>query len=364
MIWVLFAFLTGVAILATLWPLVRTPRPPLREAADKAFYKIATAGIDRDLGRGLMSEADAAAAKAEAARRLIAAAHEVDPVSTSRARLRVTAIACAILIPALALGLYRLIGHPDYADQPLEARLKAAPGEMDVNVALAKIEKHLADNPDDARGWEIIAPVYMKLGRAQDAAEAFRNQIRILGPSAERASAFGEALTFAANGSVTPQARAAFEAALAEDESHPRARFFVALADEQAGERDKALAGYGKLLSEAPPDAPWLDIVRERIQRLGGDAPQFVPRGGAEIAALPSGEREKVIRSMVAGLAVRLAQNGGDVDGWLRLVRAYTVLQEPEKARAALVDAKKALTADNAAIEQLDMLARELGLGG
>ncbi len=368
MIWVHFAFLTGAAVLAVLWPLMRAPRPSVRQAADRGFYQTAISGIDRDLERGLTTPGDAEAARVEAARRLIASAASAPAQSASRPRLRIAALAAVVLIPALTLGLYYYTGNPDYSDQPLAARLNAPPDGMDVNAALAKIERHLADNPDDARGWEIVAPVYMKLGRADDAAEAFRQQIRLLGPSAQRASAYGEALTYAAGGQVSPAARAAFEAALKEDASWPQARFFLALALEQAGDRPRAIEAFTRLLNDTPADAPWLDIVRERIAKLKG-APEAAPADApsnqaAAIAAMPAGERDQAIRGMVAGLAARLAQNGGDIEGWLRLVRAYTVLREPDKARAALADARKAMTSDAGAIDKLDMLARELGIGG
>jgi cytochrome c-type biogenesis protein CcmH len=75
-------------------------------------------------------------------------------------------------------------------------------------------------------------------------------------------------------------------------------------------------------------------------------------------------ERDATIRGMVEGLAARLATNGGSLEEWSRLVRAYTVLREPEKARAALGEARKAFGADAAAMAGLDALAGELGLGG
>jgi cytochrome c-type biogenesis protein CcmH len=70
------------------------------------------------------------------------------------------------------------------------------------------------------------------------------------------------------------------------------------------------------------------------------------------------------IRAMVDGLAARLAQNGNDLEGWLRLVRSYAVLHETDKARTALVDAKRNLAGDPNAIARLETLARELGLEG
>ena len=79
---------------------------------------------------------------------------------------------------------------------------------------------------------------------------------------------------------------------------------------------------------------------------------------------LPDAARMSVIRGMVEGLAARLAQNGQDVEGWLRLVRSYMVLQESDKARAALIDAKRSLAGDPNAIARIEALARELGLEG
>jgi cytochrome c-type biogenesis protein CcmH len=368
MIWVVFAVFTGAAVLAVLLPLARLRDASTRAGIDKGLYEAEIAGMDRDVERGLATEDDARAAKAEAARRLIAAHAPDAPVArASTFNRRLAALVAIIFIPAVSLGLYRYLGAVDYADQPLEARLKAAPSGTDINVALARIEKHLAEQPEDARGWEIIAPVYMKLGRPRDAARAWQKLIQIQGVSVERASSFGEALVYAEDGRVTPQAKQAFEAALKEDEKEPRARFFLGMAAEQDGDKQKAIDVWTKLLADFPPDAPFASAVRDRIVALGGDAPAAsgpASPAGAAIAAMSPEDRDRTIRGMVDGLASRLAQNGADLDGWLRLVRAYSVLREPDKARAALADARKALGGDGAALGQLDALSRELGYGG
>ena len=79
---------------------------------------------------------------------------------------------------------------------------------------------------------------------------------------------------------------------------------------------------------------------------------------------MPPDERLNALRGMVSGLAARLAESGHDLERWLRLVRAYSVLQEKERAGSALADARRNFSADAAALGQLDDLARELGLGG
>lgn len=394
MIWLVFAFLTGVALLAVLWPLLRSPRTVPRKDADVAFYEAQIVEIGRDAERGLIAAADAASAKAEAARRLIAAGDQelvvpspkpgsVDAGAKLRSLRRAIAAGIAIVfVPVIAFGLYRIVGNPDLPDLPLTARLNAAPDDMDVAAAVAKIEVHLAQHPDDGKGWEVIAPIYLNLGRGDDAVTAYANALRLLGTTSDRLEAYGRALVFAAGDKVTPQAVETFKAALAEEPGLPEARFFLGVAAEQSGDKAGAVDIWTKLLADAPPDAEWADFVRKKIADDGGNPPLSPsspadraataddrlappPAGAAAaVAAMPADDQQKFIRNMVDSLAERLHQDGHDVEGWLRLVRAYNVLQEPDKARAALVDARKSLGDDTAALARIDQLARELGLEG
>ena len=368
MIWIVFATMTGAAVLAFLWPLAAKRNAASRLEIETNLYQAELADIDRDVKRGLMTEADAEAAKAEAARRLLAAT-AVEPAQAGPRGVKVASLAVILIVPILTVGLYLRLGAPDYGDMPLQARLQAQPSNMDMAAALARIEGHLAQEPDDARGWEIMAQVYTRLERPGDAAKAYRNLIRLQGASPELLTALGQSLVFADQGRVNEEALAAFQKALIAEPSRMEPRFYLALAAEQQGDKAKALEGYAKLLADAPADAPFAPMVRERIAKLGGEAPEPsasspAPSPGAAIAALPPAERETMIRGMVEGLAARLAANGGSLEEWSRLVRAYTVLREPEKARAALDDARKALGANASAMAALEALANELGLGG
>ena len=368
MIWIVFATMTGAAVLAFLWPLAAKRNAVSRLEIETNLYHAEVSDIDRDVKRGLMTPADGAAARAEAARRLLAAT-EAQPAQPGRRGAKLASLLVIIAVPILSVGLYLRLGAPDYVDMPLQARLQAAPSNMDMAAALVRIETHLAEQPDDERGWEIMAQVYSGLGRPGDAAKAYRNLIRLRGASPDLLVAYGQALVFAAEGRVSADALAAFQKVLSVEPGRLEARFYLALAAEQQGDKALALEGFTKLLADSPADAPFAPIVRERIARLGGEAPTPTqaapaPSPGAAIAAMPPAERETMIRGMVEGLAARLAANGGSLDEWSRLVRAYTVLREPEKARAALGDARKALGANAAAVAALDALASELGLGG
>jgi cytochrome c-type biogenesis protein CcmH len=98
-------------------------------------------------------------------------------------------------------------------------------------------------------------------------------------------------------------------------------------------------------------------MVNAHLAALNGEAAPTT-----DAAAIPEAQRP-MIEGMVSKLATRLASTGGGVDEWSRLIRAYTVLHEADKAKAALVDAHKALASDATAVARLDALARNLGLG-
>ena len=164
MIWIVFATMTGAAVLAFLWPLAAKRNVASRLDIETNLYHAELADIDRDVKRGLMTEADAQAAKAEAARRLLAAT-AVEPAQAGPRGVKYASLAVILIVPILTVGLYLRLGAPDYADLPLQARLQAQPSNMDMAAALARIEGHLAQEPDDARGWEIMAQVYVRLER-------------------------------------------------------------------------------------------------------------------------------------------------------------------------------------------------------
>jgi cytochrome c-type biogenesis protein CcmH len=360
-IWLLFALMTGAAVLAVLWPLSRRPDGAAEGDPEAGFYRDQLAEIDRDLARGLFSPAEAEAARAEAGRRLLRAAAEAkraaEAVGEPALRRRRAASAIALsAVPLLALATYGAYGAPHLPTQPLSARLDQDPARLDLAAAVSRVEAHLAQHPEDGRGWEVIAPVYLRAGRVDDAVKAYAKAVQHLGESGPRLASLGEAMVIGGNGVVSAEARAVFERALKADGGQITARLFLALALEQDGALEAARARYAEILAASPPGASWTEAVRQRLARLpGGEA-------AAGIAALPDADRQEAIRGMVDGLAARLDAQGGSLDEWQRLIRSLLALGQPDRAAAALGKARTALAQDPAAAERLDALARDLGV--
>lgn len=366
-LWFGVALMTAAAVWAVLWPLARRGSD-LRGGSDLAVYRDQLAEIERDRAAGLIAENEAAGAQVEVSRRLIAAADTQAPAPTDAVsatwRRRAVAVAALILLPLGAAAVYVALGSPSLPDQPLAARLADARGNHSIDTLITQVEDHLTRHPEDGRGWEVIAPVYLRLGRFEEAVKARRNAVKLNGATAERESALGEALVFAANGVVTAEAKAAFERAIALDANGVQARYFLGLAAEQDGDRTQAAATWRALIAAAPPDAPWLDLLRSALARVEGRAGEGGAAGGPNVdasndqaaAQLGPEQRKAMIEGMVNRLSERLHRDGADVDGWLRLVRSYMVLGEPDKARAAAVDARRALAGDAVKLRRLDDL--------
>jgi cytochrome c-type biogenesis protein CcmH len=369
MLWIGFGLMSVAAVLAVLWPLTRRPRTD-RSGSDLVVYQDQLGEIDRDRSAGLIGDAEAEAARIEVSRRLLAAADTQAPASQQTQPLwhrRAAAVAALIVLLLLPVGLYAALGSPNIAGQPAYARAATPPDHQTVAKLIGQIEERLAQNPNDGAGWQVIGPVYMRLGRFDDAVTAFRKSLALNGETAGRLTALGEALVGAANGVVTDEAKKNFEHAVALDPREPKARFFLGLADEQDGNAAAAAAKWRALLQDAPPNAPWVAFVRESLARVTGEPAESPGPGPEEMAAaqnMPEAQRNEMIRGMVAKLADRLHTNGGDVKDWLRLVRAYAVLGERDQAKGAAADAKKALAEHPDGIKRIDDLVKGLGLEG
>ena len=266
------------------------------------------------------------------------------------------------VLPVGAIAFYLWHGAPDLPGEPLAGRVADTHGNQSIAEMFARVERHLEEHPDDGRGWEVVAPVYMRLGRYDDAVTARRNALRLLGETAERDSGLGEALVGVANGVVTEEAKGVFDRALRADPKDVAARFYSGVAAEQDGRKDDAAGIWRALIADAPDGAPWLGPVQRALARVEGKAVAETEPGqeqGEGAAAAPP----PAIRAMVERLAERLKQDGSDVDGWIRLVRSYTVLKDADRAAAATQDARRALAGDADKSARLEQGLHEIAAG-
>jgi cytochrome c-type biogenesis protein CcmH len=383
LLWLVIVALTALVVAAIVLPLVR-PRPVALDTdgsdhAALAIYKDQLAEIDADLARGMIGATEATAARLELSRRILALAPDhVTPTGPPNQpeALPVARMAIAVSIPLVALALYAALGTPSLPGVPSVATAireprPTTPAAADIDQLIAKVEERLRANPEDGRGWDVLAPVYLRAQRYEEARTAFARAISMLGENPKRLAGLAESAIRARGGIVTDEARDAYAKVLLAEPDRLEARFWLALAREQRGDLKGAADEYRALLSTAPADAAWRAAVTERLAALSAASANAPAIGGvkgptatdiAASAAMTPEARQQMITGMVTGLHFRLKADGRDADGWQRLLRGYTVLGELAKANEALADARRALSGDQAGLTAIDALALELGL--
>ncbi len=363
-----FSALALLTMVLLLWPVWRQRQKLGRVDAELAVCRAQLEELARDRELGLVDAQAAKAAETEIKRRMLAIAGESREEQSRPVRpLRSVALASALLTPIAATAFYLYLGRPDLPDLPLAARNDLPGGEArlagevggaslpNVEKMVARLEKRLAEQPDDVDGWLMLARSSIVLGRYEAAARAYQKAEKLSPDLQGVAGALGEALTLAAEGVVTPDARAAFERELERNPSDPRARFYVGLAHEQAGEFDKALAAYLELGRDSTSDAPWLPQLRDRIRAVADELDIDVEPLLAEVGTVTSAEEAN-------RLARTLEKNPENWRSWMELVRLRVASDDKEAALQALTRAREIFAEAPFVQQQLANLAVELGL--
>ncbi len=258
-------------------------------------------------------------------------------------------------------GFYASTFHAGPAVPPIAASPPAA-GARDVDSKIAGLALRLQQNPADAEGWRMLGWSYFNTQRYGEAAAAYAKAAALQPDNRDYQSSYAEALVQGAGGQVAPGSRKIFEAALARDPTDHRSRFYIALAREQAGERDEALRMWTALLADAPEGAGWIADVNTRIAGIKARTANLPPTK-PEISANLSGKgHQSATDEMIARLAARLESNPLDRDGWAMMIRSRSVIGDMVGARAALTRARSIFAGDAATLKIIEALADSMGV--
>lgn len=377
-VWLGIGGLTLVAMLPILWPLLR----PSQTANDRLdhdleVYRDQIREVEAELAANALTVQEADETKREIERRILRAADHGQSPKEPAAPAAITAVVIALLLPALTFLLYTQLGQPTEKDQPLAERDITAPApapqnlskdqNQQINEMVARLATRLENQPDDRDGWILLGRSYASMDRFEDAANVLRKALALSNDDAELQVAFGDILTKAAGGTITPEALRAFKTALTLAPQQLAARYFLALADLQAGQPKSAYDAWLALYKELPADSDNRVALAEQIRRVAqqigvdpasdladagpanrpatssatSSAPKSDAAPGPDRAAMAAAaelspaERQEFIQSMVQRLADRLKDDPDDFSGWMRLGKAYGVLgKTPQSADA------------------------------
>jgi cytochrome c-type biogenesis protein CcmH len=410
-LWLILTLFIGVAALIVLAPFFfgggakDTP-------TSLHVYKDQLAEVDRDKAQGLIDEAEAASARLEIERRILAAGADAAPAQTISPNWQYRmATGVAAIVVLGSVGLYAVLGRPDLPSAQNQALVVdsrqtaqaagAQPGGAqqqpggNVESLVKRLEKRLEENPNDAESWRMLGWTYYNMSRHKDAVAAYRRAVDLQKDNPTLKALLGEAMVMEAGDTVTDAALATFEEVLAINPNDERARFFKGVAKAQKGNVQGAIDEWLALYKVAPAEAEWTGDLRSRIEETAKQAgidvsakltearPPAAAAKGADVAAAHPGaaatpgptvadvesakqlkpeDQQAMVASMVDRLASRLEASPKDADGWIMLIRSRLVMKDTDKASAALEKAKTVFADDPETQKRILQAAQAMGV--
>lgn len=345
-------------------------KAPVNEgvSAETEHFQRRLAEIETDEQHNRLSSEEAVAAKAELARQVMANQKDAQKNAESIGLPKWLAPAGGISVALIALVVYLDVGSPALPSQPLNARPEVA-RQAEIKAAITRVEEQLSANPDDLRGWQVIAPVYMQSARYDDAVRAYEHILSLSEPDAVTETDLAEAIILANGGATTEQAMQLLRDAAQRDPSDVRSRFYLAGEATRSGNYEEAIRRWNELLDLSDGHESWLPNVQTGLataMALQQDPDSDVPvpqtaQQPAEQVAPADTDQDDMIADMVDGLSTRLESQGGSLEDWLRLMRSRLVMGQSELAQKAYDEARAAYPDPNERAE-LDAFAANNGL--
>ena len=396
MVWILGALACFIFIGLIARSIV-TPRDLDSGVASKdlLIYKDQLVEVEKDLEKGVLSKSESDAARIEVSRRILLADKksklEKQTVSISQNHNKLITFIILIFILAGSFSIYAFLGNPSLPDMPLQARLAEikenrsqrisqeeaellVPDEIieapsDYLALVSKLRIAMKERPNDIQGLRLLALHEFRLGKYRSARKAHLKIINVLGETATAKDLidFAEVMIVATNGYVSPEAEFILRRGLEMKPNDGRARYYSGLSMAQSGRPDVTLRLWENLLDEGPDDAPWIPLIKEQIvdvARLVGVnlAQDQLPGPTSEqinsAETMSDVDRKEMIQGMVSSLSNRLANEGGTVNEWARLIRALGVLGETANASKIWIEAQTIFERNSSDIEILREAAR------
>jgi len=265
--------MTLVAVGVVIGPLVRpTKINSALSGNELEIHKNQLEDIDRDLELRLITSAEADIARVEIHRRILSSYTNQRALKrTSRRKIILVAIIISLCVPTTSLIIYLQIGRPDLAIEPnTSEHMMAGAGQDNKHLArrVSELARSLEEDPGQVKVWAQLGEILFRIGHFERAAVAYL-QANTLAPSApEHMSRAGEALAFAADGTVTPRAEKLFTKALRHNPLDARAQYYIGLANFQRGNFQAALKLWVVLEATLENKTPRRQFIQKRINKL------------------------------------------------------------------------------------------------
>lgn len=268
------------AVLLLILILVLMLRPfffPAKESAtsrrqmNAAIYREELDKLEADRLSGVVDTKTYELIHAEMRQRLFQDTDEADDLAVLGSPKK-TMIGVSVFVVVLSAGLYFSLGDAfQIANMNEQQPMTKESVEKMVTEFAAKMEKE----PDNLKGWTMLARSYQILGRTNDAAKAYARAGSFIDTDPQLLADYADVLAANANGSFAGKPTQLLKQALALDPNNLLALWLSGTAEFNAQNYKAAVQTWEKLAKQLPPDSDEFRTITASIAeaRLKGGLP-------------------------------------------------------------------------------------------
>lgn len=368
------AVMTLLVIAWLAYALLRPKKPGAgisSERINAEIHRDQLKALENDLARGVISQQDFESSRDELQLRLLDDTRDDGAAQATQQHSfltpKITSIVISVAIPVLAIGIYMQLGNPG-AINPLPGGRQMAT-DPQVQQMIDNLIAKLKANPDNPKGWAMLARSYVVMGKLDDAEEAFKKVGDAINTDADIMVEYADLLAVKNNNNIEGRPIELVKKALTINPHHPMGLMMSGVAAYRRADFKMAAAEWEKLLAMLEPGSADAQQVEANVNDARGKAglPPIGNASGANPSPMQAagpagaptdGNNTEMINQMVDRLAARLKDNPDDIAGWARLARAYKVQGKLKEAEQAYAKTGKLLDTDpEVMLQYADLLA-------
>ena len=289
--WSLAAIMVMVALLFVLPPLLRNRELSTvsRDDLNTNVIREQFAELDADLANGKLDKAQYEAARKDIERELLYDLGTTgnEPADKPERSGRWITLLIIPAIPLCAVLLYQLMGSAELIDRIQQARISQtqpaqqpsqSPGSIEDMVA--KLAERLQQQPDDLKGWVMLARSYAIMKRYSESGAAYATALRLGGENADLLTDYADAMVMADGGAFNDESAALLTRALELEPDNLKGLWLAGHWKNQSGAYQEALDYWQRAAAQLPPDSKDVAVITEQISELQsklGIQPEPVP---------------------------------------------------------------------------------------
>jgi cytochrome c-type biogenesis protein CcmH len=306
MFYMLAALMLLLAIAFIVWPLFRggvRESVVSNNASNVDAFRVQAREVESEHASGLVSDAERDQVLGELSHRLAA---ELDP-SSEPSQIRapsgemaskrpwILAFSLSFFLIGTASAGYLVLGGHDAgraaamvgASTPVNVDPNAPLSDQQVLALVENLAKKMEANPDDPKGWILLARSQNALGQWQAAAKAYERAVALMPSDAQLLADYADAQVMVQAGDFAGKPMALTQQALKIDPKNMKALALAGTAEMRAGNKTQSIKHWEKLKALLPKDSDDFTQVSASITEIKTGKPAFPQDAPSAPSPLP-----------------------------------------------------------------------------